>query len=561
LHHSNPDHRRKKSRVHVCSGYFDLGLTDKDRLSNGTGPLADETPSNYTLVTHTNAQVSLQQTHTSALSTPKKMAVMDQTAADPVPIFSVPDGQVRSIDPTPPAQPLSSSSGRPDPGMDGDDLPKLSTTVPDILTSPIPGTIKKHVTKRATKRTRTDSNDDHDDDDDDDDDDALPMPKKTARKPEVKVKAAAKKSPAKSAAPTELGSSEEQDGLRKSEESVRHEAQTIVAPADAAPADGADKLTELEESAKKSQTRTKAVPKRSTDTTLASPELSPDNEEDETLEKTKTPTVGNPDVANLFEHGAEEPSKKPKAKRKTASKRPTTKVGISAKPTLGNEQDKLANPTESTQSVDMRVIAKTGGANAHEEETAQPTDREAPKKSKAKKKTAPKKPVTAPARVSTRNRKAPERFENLEKSPPPKPKPTKKGTSKVFDPVFITTNSTSRLGKADMYHMLLEGPAWTSLSVEQQVKLVSMLPDIAENQQLLSRIKAGETDDTRPQTFTISNDCFRTDVAKFQMDLRNGHLAKTWQAAAEQAVIERAAGEYDAWKAEEAELWWGQKSK
>lgn len=88
-----------------------------------------------------------------------------------------------------------------------------------------------------------------------------------------------------------------------------------------------------------------------------------------------------------------------------------------------------------------------------------------------------------------------------------------------------------------------------------------MLPADHINQASLERIKAGETEDTRPQAFSMSNTCFRTDVAKFKEDLKNGHLAKTWQTAAEQAAIERAAGDYDEWKAEEAELWWGQKGK
>lgn len=108
--------------------------------------------------------------------------------------------------------------------------------------------------------------------------------------------------------------------------------------------------------------------------------------------------------------------------------------------------------------------------------------------------------------------------------------------------------------------MLLEGAAWTCLSAKQQNTLISMLPQDAANKTLLARVNAGETEGTRPSAFTLANDCFRTDVAKFQEDLMNGHLAKTWQAAAEQAVIERAAGEYDQWKAEEAESWWGQKS-
>ncbi|RAR13472.1 Asx homology domain-like protein [Stemphylium lycopersici] len=192
----------------------------------------------------------------------------------------------------------------------------------------------------------------------------------------------------------------------------------------------------------------------------------------------------------------------------------------------------------------------------------------APKKAPTLKKPATKKPVPKkavappPTRSQpSRNRKAPGRFEDLEEKTTPKALPTKKGPSKVFDPIFITTNSTSRLVKADIYHMLLEGSAWTSLSAEQQNTLVSMLPEDTASQTLLAKINAGDKEGTRPSAFTLANDCFRTDVAKFQEDLKNGHLAKTWQAAAEQAVIERAAGEYDAWKVEEAESWWGQKSK
>lgn len=206
----------------------------------------------------------------------------------------------------------------------------------------------------------------------------------------------------------------------------------------------------------------------------------------------------------------------------------------------------------------------------------------APKKPAKLKNTPAQKPTAAPPLLPSsrpsRTRKAPERFEDLEEKTTSKALPAKKGASKVFDPVYITTNSSSRLVKADVYvslpsichlltqyisdtsqHMLLESPAWNSLTASQQSTLISMLPESPDNVNLLAKISAGETADTRPAAFTLANNCFRTDVAKFQEDLKNGHLAKTWQAAAEQAVVERAAGEYDGWKAEEAEAWWGQK--
>lgn len=231
----------------------------------------------------------------------------------------------------------------------------------------------------------------------------------------------------------------------------------------------------------------------------------------------------------------------------------TDQAEKTTKPMQKDEGDRSMNIEVSAPA---QTVVQVDGADNY----AAPFEEESPKKPKAKKKAMPKKARAPPERTSTRNRKAPERFEEIQEKPLAKSSPTKKGTSRVFDPVYITTNSTSRLGKADLYHMLTEDAAWISLSAEQQVTLVSMLPDTMETQQLLARIRRDEMEDTRPQ-YLKASDVFRTEVAKFQADLTNGHLAKTWQAAAEQAVVERAAGEYDAWKAEEAELWWGQKSK
>ncbi|KAH3982041.1 hypothetical protein HBI16_010310 [Parastagonospora nodorum] len=205
---------------------------------------------------------------------------------------------------------------------------------------------------------------------------------------------------------------------------------------------------------------------------------------------------------------------------------------------------------------------------------AKPAPKSAPKLA-AKKRVAAKKTARPPPPPSTRPsraRKAPERFGDAIETEPVKPAkpaksakkaPVKKG-GKVFDPVYITTNSTSRLVKADVFHMLLEPAAWTSLSTEQKIELMLMLPPTPDNTDLLEWIRAtdghGDSVDTRPYAFQISNDCFRTDVAKFRADLGNGHLGKTWHASAEQAVIDRAAGVYDTFKAEEFEEWWGQKS-
>lgn len=219
----------------------------------------------------------------------------------------------------------------------------------------------------------------------------------------------------------------------------------------------------------------------------------------------------------------------------------------------------------------QQLSKKRSREDDNEEGSPPPKKVASPPKAQAKekKKAASKKPVATkaarpilPSTRPSRSRKAPERFEDLQETKPVRATVAKKtpAKSKVFDPVFITTNSTSRLGKADVYHMLLEPAAWTSLSPEQQITLLSMLPQDSATIALIEKVKRGETEGTRPHAFNISNDCFRTDVAKFKEDLKNGHLAKTWQSSAEQAIIERAAGDYDEWKAEESELWWGQKA-
>lgn len=188
-----------------------------------------------------------------------------------------------------------------------------------------------------------------------------------------------------------------------------------------------------------------------------------------------------------------------------------------------------------------------------------PTENQPPKKPNARTKPAPKKPTAPPERASTRTRRPPPQLEDPPTNPGPTSSPPKKPSSRVFDPTYITTNSTSRLAKADLYHLLTDdASAWTSLTPSQQTALISLLPSTPENQTLLSRLQAGETQNTRP-SYLSKGDVFRTEVAKFKEDLRNGHLAKTWQRDARVAVEERAGGLYDGWKGREAEAWWGQK--
>lgn len=209
---------------------------------------------------------------------------------------------------------------------------------------------------------------------------------------------------------------------------------------------------------------------------------------------------------------------------------------------------------ESSKSTASNTSKKRSHAECDDEPSEMPK-----KKTKQRKQAKP--TIAPPSTRPSRNRKAPERFTDTKyEAPPEKPAPPRKPASKVFDPIYITTNANSRLGKADIYHMLLRDEPWTCLTVDQKQTLFSMLPRSSSNVRLLNEIQAGTAAETaRPREFGKNFNLFRTDVAKFIEDLRNGHLGKSWQAAAEQAVIQRAEGAFDAWKAEEAEAWWGQK--
>lgn len=226
------------------------------------------------------------------------------------------------------------------------------------------------------------------------------------------------------------------------------------------------------------------------------------------------------------------------------------------------------SPTSSTSTGSKRAHAKIAGPQT----TMAPSKRvkkvaaNTPKpvaKSvrKPAQKAAPKKVATPTPpvgiRSSGRTRKAPERFEAI--ATPQKPTTARKPASKVFEPVYITTNANSRLKKTDLFHMLLKDNAWTCLTSEQKLEILALLPLNAINRNLANDLRAGTAaEDKRPREVDISFDLFRTDVAKFKEDLMNGHLGKTWQASAEQAVKDRAAGAFDDWKEQEAELWWGQ---
>ena len=210
------------------------------------------------------------------------------------------------------------------------------------------------------------------------------------------------------------------------------------------------------------------------------------------------------------------------------------------------------------------------------DESSAPEMGKAPKQRKkgaASKPAAPKKPVVSkkPAKQApptprantrpSRDRKAPERYVDVQETPkkPATPRKASIGT-KTWQAKYVTESYRSRLCKVDVYHMLLKQSAWTGLSPMQKRELFTLLPKTSTNERLYGELEAGKAGESvRPLELQINCSEFRTDVAAYLADLSAGLMTRTWQEGAKTAMLERAKGTYDDWKEEESETWWGQK--
>ena len=104
--------------------------------------------------------------------------------------------------------------------------------------------------------------------------------------------------------------------------------------------------------------------------------------------------------------------------------------------------------------------------------------------------------------------------------------------------------------------MLKSERAWVSLSEDQQMKLVSLLPGGYD----LLREREDREANILKNTL-MSNSAFQSDVRMFQEDLAESRLQPAWLAKAKLAMEKRSRGEFDSWKEEETERFWGQKQR
>ena len=120
------------------------------------------------------------------------------------------------------------------------------------------------------------------------------------------------------------------------------------------------------------------------------------------------------------------------------------------------------------------------------------------------------------------------------------------------DPEWLVTNEKSPLAYEDLHAEFSDPKTYENFTKSDWEDLRETLPpDIAINPDGYSI----------PMAFFKYDADFRRGIREFQEDLASGRLDPQWQADAAQAMEERARGEFDAYKENQFEAFWGQKQK
>ena len=120
------------------------------------------------------------------------------------------------------------------------------------------------------------------------------------------------------------------------------------------------------------------------------------------------------------------------------------------------------------------------------------------------------------------------------------------------DPEWLVTNEKSPLGYEDLHAEFSDPKTYENFTKSDWEDLRETLPPNVPNNPDGYSI---------PMTFFQYDPDFRRGIREFQEDLTSGRLDPKWQADAAQAMEERARGEYDAYKEDQFEAFWGQKQK
>lgn len=180
----------------------------------------------------------------------------------------------------------------------------------------------------------------------------------------------------------------------------------------------------------------------------------------------------------------------------------------------------------------------------------------------------------------SRKRTAPKNFAEEIDEPPKKKRPSPRRTSSLAEDGFemlpassqsskrkqplrgdwsvqhLIGNAKSKLVTANLSAILNDDRAWTELTREQQEKLISILPGAS-----VPPMPEGEPLPNVAKLFLREHSSFQAGIRQFQEDLDAGKYELKWLEDAEKAMRKRANGDFDAWKEDQREQFWGQKQK
>lgn len=120
------------------------------------------------------------------------------------------------------------------------------------------------------------------------------------------------------------------------------------------------------------------------------------------------------------------------------------------------------------------------------------------------------------------------------------------------DPEWLVTNEKSPLAYEDLHAEFSSPKTYEYFTKSDWEEIRETLPP---------NIPLNPDGYSIPMTFFKYDPDFRRGIREFQEDLGSGRLDPKWQAAAAQAMEERAQGKFDAYKENQYEEFWGQKQK
>ena len=120
------------------------------------------------------------------------------------------------------------------------------------------------------------------------------------------------------------------------------------------------------------------------------------------------------------------------------------------------------------------------------------------------------------------------------------------------DPEWLVTNEKSPLADEDLHAEFSDPKTYENFTKTDWEELRETLPP---------NVPSNPDGYSIPMTFFKYDPDFRRGIREFQEDLASGRLDPEWQADAAHAMEERARGQFDSFKEDQFEAFWGQKQK